>query len=216
MRIENSVNQDNCSASLGKPRNAVTEFSILTSQPLKILIIKIQRKCVMFEHLLHTNMIYFCPYLCYIRNCNMAEPFFYTQKIWYLVSALFYLWKCVMYISVLLFFRIWTAAYQNVPKGSRERVSVKCCLHYMILTGRLCHTLQIMQCKLSYYAVTHDFGIMHDKSWGIELALFATTKACLLSQSACRSLRLMYFQANQEQCYTCSIHKSLLVIKLKV
>ena len=49
-------------------------------------------------------------------------------------------------------------------------------LHYMILSGRLCHTLQIMQCKLSYYTVMHDFGIMHDKSWGIELVLFAMTK----------------------------------------
>ena len=39
----------------------------------------------------------------------------------------------------------------------------------MILSGRLCHTLQIMQCKLSYNTVMHEFGIMHDKSWGIEL-----------------------------------------------
>ena len=31
----------------------------------------------------------FCPYLCYIRKCNMAEPMLHT-KIWYLsVSALF-------------------------------------------------------------------------------------------------------------------------------
>ena len=62
--------------------------------------------CVMFEHLLHTNMRYFCPYLCYIRKCNMAEPMLHT-KIWYLsVSALFfYIWKCVMSFSVLLFFQ---------------------------------------------------------------------------------------------------------------
>ena len=46
VRIENSVTRDNCSASLGKPRHLgcrtftlVTEFSIRTSQPLKILII---------------------------------------------------------------------------------------------------------------------------------------------------------------------------------
>ena len=45
----------------------------------------------MFEHLLHTNMGYFCLYLCYIRKCNMAEPMLHT-KIWYLsVSALFFL-----------------------------------------------------------------------------------------------------------------------------
>ena len=32
----------------------------------------------------------FCPYLCYIRKCNMAEPMLHT-KIWYLsASALFF------------------------------------------------------------------------------------------------------------------------------
>ena len=45
-----------------------------------------------------------------------------------------------------------------------------------------------------YYTVMHDFGIMHDKSWGIGLVLFAMTKSCHFSQSACRSLRLMSFQ----------------------
>ena len=45
VQIESPVTQDNCSASLGKPRDAeqltvVTEFSIRMSQPLKILIIK--------------------------------------------------------------------------------------------------------------------------------------------------------------------------------
>ena len=82
----------------------------------------------------------------------------------------------------------------------------------MILSGRLCHTLQIMQCKLSYYTVVHDFGIMHDKSWGIELVLFAMINSCHFSQSPCRSLRLMSFQEKQEKGYTCSIH----VITLKV
>ena len=44
----------------------------------------------MFEHLLHTNMRYVCPYLCYIWKCNMAEPMLHT-KIWYLsVSALLF------------------------------------------------------------------------------------------------------------------------------
>ena len=88
---------------------------------------------------------------------------------------------------------------------------VKGCLHYMILSGRLCHTLQIMQCKLSYYTVMHDFGIMH-KSCGIELVLFAMTKSCHFSQSTCRSLRLMSFQEKQAQGYTCSIHNSLLKV----
>ena len=82
----------------------------------------------------------------------------------------------------------------------------------MILSGRLCHTLQIMQCKLSYYIVMHDFGIMHDKSRGIELVLFAMTKSCHFSQSTCRSLR---FQEKLEQGYTCSIHNSLYLLKVK-
>ena len=60
----------------------------------------------MFEHLLHMNAVWdiFCPYLCYIRKFNIAEPMLHI-KIWYLsVSALFfYIWKCVMSFSVLLF-----------------------------------------------------------------------------------------------------------------
>ena len=43
VRNENSVTRDNCSAALSKPRGAevtlVTEFSIHTLQPLKILIV---------------------------------------------------------------------------------------------------------------------------------------------------------------------------------
>ena len=151
--------------------------------------------------------------------------------------------------------------FQDIQVFSHFR-HIKGCLHYMIFSRRLCHTLQIMQWKelfirftasaflklpsiyvfsyfpfgfegrvwdlivsvpdhclsfyFSYYTVTHDLGIMHDKSWGIELVLFAMTKSCHFSQSACRSLKLMSFQAKQEQGYTCSIHKSLLVIKLKV
>ena len=45
----------------------------------------------------------------------------------------------------------------------------------------------------------HNFGIMHGKSWGIELVLFAMTKLCHFNQSTCRSLRLMSFQEKQEQ-----------------
>ena len=74
---------------------------------------------------------------------------------------------------------------------------LKGCLHYMILSGRLCHTLQIMQCKLSYYTDLHYFGIMYDKSWGIELVLFAMTKSCHFNQSTCRSLRLMFYKKNK-------------------
>ena len=66
-----------------------------------------------------------------------------------------------------------------------------------------------------YYTVMHDFGIMHDKSWGIGLVLFAMTKSCHFSQSTCRSLRLMYFQEKQEQGYTCSIHNIFTRSKVK-
>ena len=90
---------------------------------------------------------------------------------------------------------------------------LKGCLHYMILSGRLCHTLQIMQCKLSYYTVMHDFGIMHDKSCEIELVLFAMTKSCHFSQSTSRLLRLMSFQEKQEQSNTCSIQVKTLKVQ---
>ena len=63
---ENSVNQENYSASLGKPRDLVTEFSIRTSQSLKILLIKIHtKKCNVRTFVTHEYEI-FCPYLCYI------------------------------------------------------------------------------------------------------------------------------------------------------
>ena len=66
-----------------------------------------------------------------------------------------------------------------------------------------------------YYTVMHDFGIMHDKSWGIGLVLFAMTKSCHFSQSTCRSLRLMSFQEKQEQGYTFSIHNIFTCSKVK-
>ena len=43
----------------------------------------------MFEHLLHTNMRYFCPYLCYIQKWIMAEPMLHTKICYLSVSALF-------------------------------------------------------------------------------------------------------------------------------
>ena len=57
MQIESPVTQDNCSASLGKPRDAeqLLSWQNFQSQPLKILIIK---KMCNVEHLLHTNMNY--------------------------------------------------------------------------------------------------------------------------------------------------------------
>ena len=65
----------------------------------------------------------------------------------------------------------------------------------------------------------YDFLSQPDKSWGIGHVLFAITKSCRISQSACRSLRLMAFQDKQEQGYTPSIHKilyisSFIVIKM--
>ena len=66
-----------------------------------------------------------------------------------------------------------------------------------------------------YYTDMHDFGIMHDKSWGRGLVLFAMTKSCHFSQSACRSLRLKSFQEKQEQGYTFSIHNIFTCSKVK-
>ena len=61
----------------------------------------------------------------------------------------------------------------------------------------------------------HDFGIMHNKSWGIGLVLFAMTKSCHFSKSTYRSLRLMSFQEKQEQGYTVSIHNIFTCSKVK-
>ena len=36
------------------------------------------------------GMSYFCPYLCYIRKCNMAEPMLPTKILYLSVSALFF------------------------------------------------------------------------------------------------------------------------------
>ena len=76
-----------------------------------------------------------------------------------------------------------------------------------------------MPCEHCYYTVMYDFLSQPDKSWGIGHVLFAITKSCRISQSACRSLRLMAFQVKQEQGYTLSIHKilwisSFIVIKM--
>ena len=45
----------------------------------------------MFEHLLHTNMRYFCPYLCYIRKCNMADMVTHKNMISKCVCTFFFL-----------------------------------------------------------------------------------------------------------------------------
>ena len=74
----------------------VTEFSIRSSQPLKVLIIKFMcnaRTFVTHEYemfLLHTYVTY--ENVIWPNLCN-------TQK----YELLFYIWKCVMSFSVLLF-----------------------------------------------------------------------------------------------------------------
>ena len=57
----------------------------------------------------------------------------------------------------------------------------------------------------------YDFLSQPDKSLGIGHVLFAITKSCRISQSGCKSLRLTAFQVKQEQGYTLSIHKILLI-----
>ena len=128
VRIENSVNQDNYYASLGNlampnsyPRDRIFNPHLTA--------IKDSYYKDTYENVWCSNIYYtwiwdtFCPYLCYIRKCNMAEPVLRT-KIWYLVPALFLHMKMCNVYFTFTFFRIWTAAYQNVPKGSR--VSFTC------------------------------------------------------------------------------------------
>ena len=71
----------------------------------------------MFEHLLHTNTVWdiFCPYLCYIRKCNMAEPMLHT-KIWYLsVSALSFLhMKMCNHVNI----NVYAKFHHNSPLSS--------------------------------------------------------------------------------------------------
>ena len=57
----------------------VTECSIRTSQPLKILIIKLHTKMCNVRTYLHTNIRYFCPCLCTYENVIWPN-LCYTQK----------------------------------------------------------------------------------------------------------------------------------------
>ena len=77
------------------------------------------------------------------------------------------------------------------------------CQHDSVIHNESCNVNSTMT---PCYTVMYDFGIMHDKSWGIGLVLFAMTESCHFSQSTCRTLRLMSFQEKQEQGYTFSIH----------
>ena len=87
----------------------VTECSIRTSQPLKILIIKLHTKMCNVRTYLHTNMRYFCPCLCTYENVIWPN-LCYTQKYDILYLQFFYIWKYVMSISGLLVF-------QNLDSG---------------------------------------------------------------------------------------------------
>ena len=82
MQIENPVTQDNCSASLDKLRDAeqlpfVTVFSICSSQPLTILIIK--KMCNVRTFVTHEYEIFFVH--TYVTHKNVIWPnLCYTQK----------------------------------------------------------------------------------------------------------------------------------------
>ena len=102
----------------------VTKFSIRTSQPSNILIKK--KMCNVRTFVTHEYEIFFVrsydsyenviwPNLCYTHKHDILCLHFFLH-----------IKMCVMSISVLLLFRIWTAAYQNVPKD--ERVSFTCFL----------------------------------------------------------------------------------------
>ena len=55
----------------------------------------------------------------------------------------------------------------------------------------------------------YDFLSQPNKQRGIGHVLFAITKSCRISHSACRSLRLMAFQVKQKRGYTLFIHNIL-------
>ena len=96
-----------------------------------------------------------------------------------------------MFMYEYLYYNFYFLPFSAILKGR---------LHYMILSGRLCHTLQIMQRKLCCDS------LLHSHAWFWNQVLFPMAKSCHFSQSTCRSLRLMSFQEKQEQGYTFSIH----------
>ena len=120
----------------------------------------------MFEHLLHMNMRYFCPYLCYIQKCNMAEPMLHI-KIWYLsVSALFFFFFMAHVNS-----NVYEWFYQNIQKVLRDRASVTVFQNlnlvnasanpkwHLTISWATCCQYQCV-CKVSSQQSTH-FGHFH-------------------------------------------------------
>ena len=97
----------------------MTEFSVRSSQPLKILIIK--KMCYVRTFVPQEYEIFFVH--TYVTYKHVIWPnLCYTQKYDIKVCLhFFYICKCVMSFSVLLFLRIWTDADQNVPKADRVR-----------------------------------------------------------------------------------------------
>ena len=62
--------------------------------------------------MLHTKMYYGRTYVTHKSMLSCISTFLHMKI-------------CNLHFSF-TFFRIWTAAYQNVPKGSRDRVSLTC------------------------------------------------------------------------------------------
>ena len=92
VQIESPVTQDNCPASLGKLSmlNSYRCDRIFNPQFTAI------KNSYNKENVKCSNVCYtriwdiFCPYLCYIQKCNIAEPMLHT-KIWYLGVLHFFL-----------------------------------------------------------------------------------------------------------------------------
>ena len=132
VQTENPVTQDNCSASfflyillhplsriMSKHRDAEQLPSWQSFQSAA----KENKENVQLSNICYTRIWdMFCPYLCYIRKCNMAESMSHKNMISYVCTFL-HMKMCNVHFSFTSF-RIWTAAYQNVPDG--EGVSFTC------------------------------------------------------------------------------------------
>ena len=99
----------------------------------------------------------FCLYLCYIRKCNMVGP---THKnMISCVCTFLHIKMCNLSISVLLFFRIWTAAYQNVPKGERVSfnwTSQRLGQSQMAFDNLMGYILSISMCTQNFITIFHS------------------------------------------------------------
>ena len=77
----------------------------------------------MFQHLLHTNMSYILSLLMLHTKMQYGRTYV-THKNVITGVCTFLRMKIINVHFSFTFFRIWTAAYQNVPEG--ERVSFTC------------------------------------------------------------------------------------------